>query len=54
MCVDCVSTTRRAAGSGAAIAILTSPFLPAGVPVLTSLVGLVFARNASADTEETP
>lgn len=44
--------TRRASASGAAIAIVTSPFLPPGLPVLTSLAGLLFARNAGRDGEE--
>jgi len=33
--------TRAAALLGAAVALVTTPFLPAGVPVLLSLVGLV-------------
>ncbi|WP_285486202.1 AzlC family ABC transporter permease [Amycolatopsis taiwanensis] len=35
--------TRRAALLGGAIALATTPFLPAGLPVLAALVGLVIA-----------
>ncbi|RKT56009.1 AzlC family ABC transporter permease [Saccharothrix australiensis] len=35
--------TRRAALLGSAVALATTPFLPAGVPVLLALVGLVVA-----------
>jgi 4-azaleucine resistance transporter AzlC len=38
--------TRVAALIGAAIALATTPFLPAGVPVLLSLLGLGFTRVA--------
>lgn len=35
--------TRRAAVAGAAIAVLATPFLPAGMPILLALLGLVLA-----------
>jgi branched chain amino acid efflux pump len=38
--------TRDAAMLGAAIAVLATPFLPAGMPVLLALLGLVAARRA--------
>jgi predicted branched-subunit amino acid permease len=34
--------TRRAALVGAVVAVAATPFLPAGIPVLLSLVGLLF------------
>jgi 4-azaleucine resistance transporter AzlC len=37
--------TRNAALAGAAVAIAASPFLPAGLPVLLALAGLVLARR---------
>lgn len=36
-------TTRRVALAGAAVALLTTPFLPAGAPVLLAVLGLVAA-----------
>lgn len=38
--------TRRAAAAGAAIAVAAVPFLPAGLPILLSLTGLVLWRPA--------
>ena len=35
--------TRRAALAGAALAVATTPFLPAGLPILLALLGLVLA-----------
>lgn len=42
--------TRRAALTGAGIALLTTPFLPAGLPVLLALAGLslTFAREKTS------
>ena len=40
--------TRRAALTGAAIALITTPFLPAGAPVLLALVAVVFAARERA------
>jgi 4-azaleucine resistance transporter AzlC len=46
---------RRAALTGAAIAVLTSPFLPPGLPVLLALVAMLLlgrsARDHAAETE---
>lgn len=42
--------TRNAALAGAAIALATTPFLPAGVPVLLALVGLVAFRTTKKET----
>jgi predicted branched-subunit amino acid permease len=39
------AATRNAALTGAAIALATTPFLPAGVPVLLALAGLVAFRT---------
>ncbi len=36
------AATRRAALVGAAIALVTSPVLPAGLPVLLALIGVGF------------
>ncbi|QNS04767.1 AzlC family ABC transporter permease [Streptomyces xanthii] len=36
---------RRAAAAGGAVAVLATPFLPAGVPVLLALTGLLLARR---------
>jgi predicted branched-subunit amino acid permease len=45
--------TLVAALTGAAIALATSPFLPAGIPVLLALAGLVLARpRAASEVEE--
>jgi 4-azaleucine resistance transporter AzlC len=45
--------TLLASLTGAAIALATSPFLPAGVPVLLALAGLVFAwPRRTPETEE--
>ena len=38
------AATRRAALFGAAIALLATPFVPAGIPVLLALLGMVAAR----------
>lgn len=38
------ATTRRVALAGAAVAVVTTPFLPAGAPVLLALLGLLLAR----------
>ncbi|AVH24848.1 AzlC family ABC transporter permease [Nocardia cyriacigeorgica] len=38
--------TLRAASVGAGIAVLTTPFVPAGLPVLLALAGLIFALGA--------
>jgi len=43
--------TRNAALLGAAVALATTPFLPAGVPVLLALVGLVALIPAPKKTE---
>lgn len=48
------ATTRRAALVGAAIALATTPFLPAGLPVLLALAGLLvglIGRSAQRDRE---
>jgi 4-azaleucine resistance transporter AzlC len=37
------TTTMRAASFGAAAAVASTPFLPAGMPVLVALIGVVFA-----------
>lgn len=39
------SMTRRAAAAGAVIAVAAAPWLPAGVPVLLALLGLLAARR---------
>lgn len=39
--------TRAAAVAGAVVAVVATPYLPAGLPVLLSLVGLLFARKPS-------
>ncbi|MEU5957330.1 AzlC family ABC transporter permease [Streptomyces sp. NPDC047525] len=39
------SMTRRAAAAGAVIAVAAAPVLPAGVPVLLALLGLLAARR---------
>ena len=44
--------TLAAALTGAAIALATSPFLPAGIPVLLALLGLVFALPRRSEREE--
>jgi 4-azaleucine resistance transporter AzlC len=45
--------TRRAALLGAAVALATTAFLPAGLPVLLSLTGLlVFATRSGTPTEQ--
>lgn len=48
-----VRRTRRAALIGAVVAVAATPFLPAGVPVLLALVGLLFGigRAKAATTE---
>jgi len=40
--------TRNAALAGAVIAVAATPFLPAGLPVLLALAGLVLARRPAA------
>lgn len=49
-------TTRRVASLGAVVAVVTTPFLPAGAPVLLALVGLVaaLARGGADRREERP
>jgi 4-azaleucine resistance transporter AzlC len=42
--------TRRAALAGAAIALITTPFLPAGVPVLLALVAVAFTAKRERET----
>jgi hypothetical protein len=42
--------TRNAALLGAAVALATTPFLPAGVPVLLALAGLVVLIPAPKPT----
>jgi branched chain amino acid efflux pump len=42
--------TLRAALTGAAIALIATPFLPAGAPVLLALVALVFAAKREQET----
>ncbi|WP_035699489.1 AzlC family ABC transporter permease [Glycomyces tenuis] len=47
--------TLLAAVTGAAIALATSPFLPAGIPVLLALLGLVFVwPRKGREREEAP
>jgi hypothetical protein len=46
--------TRNAALAGAAIALATTPFLPAGVPVLLALVGLVAFRTTKKEDAKCP
>jgi len=43
--------TRRSSLTGAVLAVLSSLFLPVGVPVLTSLLGLFAARRATTEAE---
>jgi 4-azaleucine resistance transporter AzlC len=43
--------TRNAALAGAAIALVTTPFLPAGVPVLLALAGLLVFRTKKEDAK---
>jgi 4-azaleucine resistance transporter AzlC len=45
-------STRRAALIGAVAALAATPFLPAGLPVLLALVGLLFIRTGKAMAEE--
>jgi len=40
--------TRRAAIAGAALAVLATPFLPAGLPVLLALLGVVLALGVTS------
>ena len=40
--------TRHAALAGAVIAVAATPFLPAGLPVLLALAGLVLAGRPAA------
>jgi len=46
--------TRNAALLGAAIAVATTPFLPAGLPLLLALAGLVLAGRPAATVEPDP
>ncbi|HEX7305838.1 AzlC family ABC transporter permease [Lentzea sp.] len=48
------AATRNAALTGAVIALATTPFLPAGVPVLLALAGLVAFRSTSKKEEPCP
>ncbi|TQS16655.1 AzlC family ABC transporter permease [Microbispora hainanensis] len=45
------ATLRRACLLGAVVAVAATPFLPAGLPVLLALTGLVLAIRAPADAE---
>src|SRR5215831_15327959 len=45
--------TRHAALAGAIIAVAATPFLPAGVPVLLALAGLVLAGRPAVTTADT-
>jgi 4-azaleucine resistance transporter AzlC len=45
--------TRNAALAGAVIAVAATPFLPAGVPVLLALAGLVLAGRPAVTTADT-
>lgn len=47
-----VRRTRGAALIGAVVAVAATPFLPAGVPVLLSLVGLLFGLGRTRPTPE--
>lgn len=42
----------RVAVAGAALALVTTPLLPAGLPVLTALLGLLFAIGVPAEPAE--
>ncbi|HZN70649.1 MAG TPA: AzlC family ABC transporter permease [Micromonosporaceae bacterium] len=44
-------TTRRAVLAGAAVAVLAAPFLPAGVPVLLAVFGVVLALPARKEVD---
>lgn len=44
--------TRRAALVGAVVAVAATPFLPAGIPVLLSLVGLLFGFGRKQPKQE--
>lgn len=46
--------TQAAAGLGAAVGLLLTPYLPAGVPVLVSLVGLIALIGQKHGTEPLP
>ncbi|MFC0625763.1 AzlC family ABC transporter permease [Kribbella deserti] len=46
--------TRNAALVGAAVAVASTPFLPAGLPVLVGLVGLLLARWPSLNNQDKP
>ncbi|MDX8147074.1 AzlC family ABC transporter permease [Lentzea sp. BCCO 10_0061] len=48
------AATRNAALVGAAIALMTTPFLPAGVPVLLALAGLFAFRTTKKKEEPCP
>jgi 4-azaleucine resistance transporter AzlC len=45
-----VKRTRRAALAGAVVAVVATPFLPPGVPVLLALVGLLFGFGRTRPT----
>lgn len=47
------SATLRAAAIGSAVALATTPFLPAGLPVLLALVGLVALGSSAAAAPKT-
>ncbi len=46
-------STRNAALAGAVIAVAATPFLPAGLPVLLALAGLVLAGRPAATVADT-
>ncbi|MCG8922772.1 AzlC family ABC transporter permease [Lentzea sp. CC55] len=48
------AATRNAALTGAVIALVTTPFLPAGVPVLLALAGLVAFRSKKEEPCPSP
>ncbi|SDH18750.1 4-azaleucine resistance probable transporter AzlC [Lentzea fradiae] len=48
------AATRNAALTGAVIALATTPFLPAGMPVLLALAGLVAFRTTTKKEEPCP
>ena len=45
-------STRTAALVGSGVALVATPFLPAGLPVLLALVGLLFYRPAAKPIQE--
>jgi 4-azaleucine resistance transporter AzlC len=48
------AATRRAVAGGVTIALVTAPFLPAGVPVLLALAGLFAVRDRGRDSGRAP